>query len=197
MEVLINFIKDIYPLSNESFQKLLSITQVVSYKSGTHLCELGAVNDKIFFILDGVTRTYMKESSDGPEINKSIACSGNLASSLKSAIDKSPAKIACQCLTDCLMVAVDEEQLTSFRENSNEFSEFMYRALEVEYTKLEESLIDLLSKDATQRYLILRERIKNIDQLIPQYHIASHLGITPIQLSRIRKKLLTAAKKED
>lgn len=190
MEILINFIKEIYPLSNEGFQKLLSISQVVSYKAGDHLCEIGAVNNRIFFILNGVTRTYMKESPDSTEINKSICHSGSLATSLKSAIDRSPAKIACQCLTDALIVETKEEDLAKFRQESQEFSEFMYRALEVEYTKLEENLIDLLSKNATERYLDLRQKIKNIDQLIPQYHIASHLGITPIQLSRIRKKLL-------
>lgn len=191
MEILINLIKDIYPLSNEDFQKLLSIAQVTPYKAGDHLCELGSINNKVFFILNGVTRTYMKETSDSPEINKSIAYSGNMATSLKSAINKTPARIACQCLTDCLIVEVREDELTKFRQQSSEFSEFMYRALEREYTKLEEALIDVLSKDATERYLILRKKIKNIDQLIPQYHIASHLGITPIQLSRIRKKLLT------
>ncbi|MDO6737857.1 Crp/Fnr family transcriptional regulator [Wenyingzhuangia sp. 2_MG-2023] len=190
MEVLINFVKEIYPLSNEGFQKLLSISEIVSYKAGDHLCELGSVNDRIFFILNGVTRTYMKETPESSEINKSICFTGNLATSLKSAINKSPANIACQCLTDCLIVETKEEDLSRLRQESQEFSEFMYRTLEVEYTKLEESLIDLLSKNATERYLVLREKIKDIDQLIPQYHIASHLGITPIQLSRIRKKLL-------
>lgn len=190
MEILINYIKEIYPLPNEDFQTLLSISEVVSYKSGDHLCDLDSVNDRIFFILKGVTRTYMKENNDSSEVNKAICCSGSLATSLKSVIDQSPARIACQCLTDCLVVEVKNEELLNLRQSSREFSEFMYRAIEVEYLKLEESLIDLLSKNATERYLILRKKIKNIDQLIPQYHIASHLGITPIQLSRIRKKLL-------
>ncbi|MGY5351224.1 Crp/Fnr family transcriptional regulator [Wenyingzhuangia sp. IMCC45533] len=190
MEVLINFIKNIHPLSNETFQKLLSISEIVSYRSGDHLCKIGEVNDKVFFILKGVTRTYMKESPNSLEINKSIACSGSLATSLKSSINNEPAKIACQALTDSVIVCTKQEELSNLREESVEFSQFMFKALEIEYTKLEESLIDLLSKDATQRYLILRQKIKDIDQLIPQYHIASHLGITPIQLSRIRKKLL-------
>ncbi len=191
MEVLINFIKSVHPLSNETFQKLLSISEIVSYRAGDHLCELGSVNNKLFFILKGVTRTYMKESPNSIEINKSIACSGSLATSLKSAIKSEPANIACQALTDSVIVVTREEELIKLREESPEFSLFMYKALELEYTKLEEALINLLSKDATERYLILRKRIKDIDQLIPQYHIASHLGITPIQLSRIRKKLLT------
>ena len=48
---------------------------------------------------------------------------------------------------------------------------------------------ELLSMNATQRYLSLRKQIPNIDNLIPQYQIASYLSITPVQLSRIRAKL--------
>jgi len=36
-----------------------------------------------------------------------------------------------------------------------------------------------LTLDATQRYLKLRTQIPNIDDLIPQYQIASYLSITP------------------
>jgi len=194
MEILINFIKDIHPLSNNSFQKLLSISEVVSYKSGEHLCKIGDINHKIYFILNGITRTYIKETPDSPEVNKAIACSGSLTSSLRSAVTLTPTNIGCQCLTDCLMLVVDENALAKLRKEYNDFSEFMYRALELEYTKLEENIVNLLSKDATERYLILRKKIKDIDKLIPQYHIASHLGITPIQLSRIRKKLLITDK---
>ena len=43
--------------------------------------------------------------------------------------------------------------------------------------------------DATQRYLKLCKKIPDIESLIPQYQIASYLGITPVQLSRIRKKM--------
>lgn len=191
MEQLLRYINDIYPLPSEKLQKLLNISQLVSYKSGEHLTELGTVNHKVFFIVNGVTRTYMKETPQSQEINKSLAGAGSMASSIKSSMNKTPAKIACQCLTDCIILEIEERELIELRSQCIDFSEFMYKALQFEYTKIEEALLDLLSKDATQRYLILRTKIKDIDQLIPQYHIASHLGITPIQLSRIRKKLLS------
>jgi hypothetical protein len=44
-------------------------------------------------------------------------------------------------------------------------------------------------ENATERYLKLRSKHPNIDQRIQQLHLASHLGITPTQLSRIRKEL--------
>ena len=190
MDTFLKFINNIHPLPEETLQNFLRLAKVQSYKSGDYLCEIGLVNNKLFFVIDGVTRTYMKTNPDAQEINKSIAAPGQLAGSLKSAIDKSPALIACQALTDVIVVEVTFDDLAKLRKKFPEFSEFMYKTVEREYTRLEESLIDLLSKNATERYLILRKNIKNIDQLIPQFQIASHLGITPIQLSRIRKKLL-------
>lgn len=190
MDTFLDFINNIYPLPEKALKKLLGYAQIRSYKSGEHLCKIGTINNKLYFIIDGITRTYMKTGDDGPEINKSIAAPGQLAASLKSAMDKAPALIACQALTDIVVVEVTVDKLASLRQEYPEFAEFMYKTIELEYIKLEISLINLLSKNATERYLILRENIKNIDQLIPQFQIASHLGITPIQLSRIRKKLL-------
>jgi CRP-like cAMP-binding protein len=66
------------------------------------------------------------------------------------------------------------------------------KVLEENFIKLEVGNIQLATMSATERYLALRKRIPRIDNYISQFHIASHLGITPIQLSRIRKGLLTS-----
>ncbi len=59
-----------------------------------------------------------------------------------------------------------------------------YYFLEKERKELEMAL-----QDATQRYFNFREQFPTLEQLIPQYHIASYLGISATQLSRIRRKL--------
>jgi CRP-like cAMP-binding protein len=47
----------------------------------------------------------------------------------------------------------------------------------------------LLSEDAATRYLSFQKDYPGLEDKIPQYQIASYLGITPVALSRIRKKL--------
>jgi DNA-binding MarR family transcriptional regulator len=47
----------------------------------------------------------------------------------------------------------------------------------------------LVMENATTRYLKFLANHPNIDNRIPLQYIASHLGITPTQLSRIRKDL--------
>ncbi|GAB3642608.1 hypothetical protein [Spirosoma arcticum] len=43
--------------------------------------------------------------------------------------------------------------------------------------------------DAGQRYEQFQRDYGHLEPLIPQYHIASYLGVTPTQLSRIRRSM--------
>jgi hypothetical protein len=46
-----------------------------------------------------------------------------------------------------------------------------------------------VQEDASQRYVRFIQDYPFLVERLPQHHIASHLGITPTQLSRIRKKI--------
>ena len=46
--------------------------------------------------------------------------------------------------------------------------------------------VEIVLLEANKRYAIFKKEYPQLEQLIPQYHIASYLGITPTQLSRIR-----------
>jgi hypothetical protein len=46
--------------------------------------------------------------------------------------------------------------------------------------------IELVLLRADERYRIFKEEYPTLENLISQYHVASYLGITPTQLSRIR-----------
>ena len=57
------------------------------------------------------------------------------------------------------------------------------------FLEKEQKEIEMALLDADKRYLLMREKFPHIENEIPQYHIASYLGISPTQLSRIRKNL--------
>jgi len=52
----------------------------------------------------------------------------------------------------------------------------------------EQKEVEIILHDAEQRYSTFQNQYPDLEQLIPQYHIASYLGVTPTQLSRIRRK---------
>ena len=53
----------------------------------------------------------------------------------------------------------------------------------------EQREIQLVLLDAAERYQIFRAEFPELEQLIPQYQVAAYLGVSPTQLSRIRKKM--------
>lgn len=65
------------------------------------------------------------------------------------------------------------------------------KVIEQDFLFQEQRVLDLSLLNATERYLKLQKEISNIENILPQYHIASYLNITPVQLSRIRKDLVS------
>ena len=53
----------------------------------------------------------------------------------------------------------------------------------------EKRQISFAAQNATDRYLTFLEEYPSLPERVPQWLIASYLGITPTQLSRIRKDL--------
>ena len=57
------------------------------------------------------------------------------------------------------------------------------------FLEKERKELEIVMLNATERYQLFQAEFPKIEQYIPQYHVASYLGITPIQLSRIRHRL--------
>lgn len=58
------------------------------------------------------------------------------------------------------------------------------------FIQKEERELEIVLLNADKRYHLFKTQFPNLEQLIPQYHIASYLGITPTQLSRIRRGIV-------
>jgi CRP-like cAMP-binding protein len=55
---------------------------------------------------------------------------------------------------------------------------------------LEERMVGLLMQTPEERYLeLLSNKKSKIQERVPQHYIANYLGITPVSMSRIRKRL--------
>ena len=141
-------------------------------------------------LVSGLVRCYLITES-GKEFNKSFYLPIGFVGSLTALIKRKPSLFVFEALSDCKLYEVDYYKLIELCKNNEQVNMLYSKVLEVVYVMYERRLIELISLDAKGRYLALRKQIPKVDELIPQYHIASYLGITPVQLSRIRKKLDT------
>lgn len=188
MEPLHKFMNSISPLSKESYEAYMGVCEKKKFTAGTVLLEIGTIPDKIHFIQSGIARSY-SISDKGVEYIRSLISTNNILASTEALIKKTPSTLACQCLTDCELLEVDYDKLFTLFQTKIEVALWYLKTAELHYAHVQKINDELLTLNATERYLRLQKRIPNIDNRINQYHIAANLGITPIQLSRIRKKL--------
>ena len=87
------------------------------------------------------------------------------------------------------MYRVNFKEFMKLTKTDIHISNLYSRVLEYAFRNFGSKIHDLSVLNATDRYLKLRQKIPRIESLVSQYHIASYLNITPVQLSRIRKKL--------
>ncbi|MCB2205840.1 Crp/Fnr family transcriptional regulator [bacterium] len=140
------------------------------------------------FICKGVYRAFYR-TPEGVEYNKTFFPEGTFMVALTAMVTGQPNLINLQALEDSKLLLLDYAQLLALYDRWPLLERMARRIIEFEWAKKEIREIRLVTDDATTRYEVFREEHPGLEQRIPQYHIASYLGVTPIQLSRIRKKL--------
>ena len=140
-------------------------------------------------------RAYLS-SENGKEFNKNFFMPFSFVGALTALIQNQPSKLTYEALTKCSVYEVSFTDIIDLCKEDINISNLYNRILEHVYIRYEERQLELISMDAKDRYLTLRKKIPNIDELIPQYQIASYLSITPVQLSRIRRKIKREEKKD-
>ncbi|AOW20222.1 Crp/Fnr family transcriptional regulator [Urechidicola croceus] len=192
MKTLINYLNQISPISNTSIKKFDEIFQYKNYNSNDKLCEFGQIPDKVHYLISGVVRIYMI-TDKGTEYNRTIYSDGNILGALGSLIKNKPSEYTIECLTDCTIIEANYNKIIEISEKYLDVAILHRKFLENFYIHHTNINVELITLNATERYYRLRERIPNIDNLISQKHIASYLGITAVQFSRLKKTFFQKA----
>ncbi len=148
----------------------------------------GNCAQQIGFLKKGIIRAFFL-NEEGKEYNKQFFMAPSIIGVYSSLITKQPAKIAQQALTDCEILVANYEELEKLYNKFHDLERLGRKIAEYYFLEKEEKEIQMALLDADKRYLIMRQKFPNIEAIIPQYYIASYLGISPTQLSRIRRKL--------
>ena len=105
-------------------------------------------------------------------------------------LTSSPSLLEFEAIEDSLIVEIEFAGYRDIMLEKDDLKLFQIHYLEKNWLLAKDSReIEIVQKDAAARYLRFREEYPALIKRLPQYHIASHLGITPTQLSRIRKNM--------
>lgn len=181
--------KEYQDFSDKSFEEFKEICFVKEVKKGEVLQDIYSPAKYIYFICKGILRTYYL-SEDGATYTKNLFSENYFSASKASLITGDDSYLCIDALEDSIVVFIDFKGYKNLIETNVEFKDFYINYLEKNWIIIKEkNEISLILDDASVRYQNFIERNPNIESRIPLHHIADHLGITPTQLSRIRKKL--------
>ena len=182
------FLKKFSDIPESSFEKLKNLAVYRQFPAKTVIASAGDIPKKCYLLISGVLRAYIVTES-GKVYNKRLYSPISFAGALTAIIKNEPSEITYESLTEAKVFEVDFEAFKQLCREDFQIGKLYVRILEEVFVAYEERNLDLMRLDSTELYKKLRKQIPNIDELIPQYQIAAYLGITPVQLSRIRQKL--------
>lgn len=187
IQALRNYIHTLYPVSDTTWEKMRVLFGEVYLRKGDLFIGDGEMATHIGFLDSGIMRAFYR-TDNGTEYNKHFFVPYCFIGGYSSLVTGRPNQIIQEALSDCHIYSAPFEQLTALYDSCPDFERATRRLAELFFAQKEQREIDIVLLDAEQRYIILQKQFPKLEQQIPQYHIASYLGVTPTQLSRIRKK---------
>lgn len=176
-------------ISDSTWKSFKGITHVRRQKKDSYMYAVGEIPRTFAYLCEGLIRCFVCDEK-GTEYNKNFFSEGSFPGSMVALLTSSPSTTGFEALEDCLLIEIDFAAYRQLLLQNNELKLFQIHYLEKHWL-LNKDLreIEIVQDEATIRYLKFIEEHPLLVERLAQYHIASHLGITPTQLSRIRKKI--------
>ena len=184
---LVNYFSSITPLSREEADGIAESMQVRSYEKGEYLLREGQIAMSSYFILEGCVREYIL--NDGEEKTTNFFTEEQWAISLNSFNPQNTSKHNWVCTENTVVVVGDEEQSQKLFKKFPRLETVSRIVMEAVFSEQMEAATSYTTDSPEQRYKKMLDSRPDLFQRIPQYQLASYIGVKPESLSRIRKRI--------
>ncbi|TAL33642.1 MAG: Crp/Fnr family transcriptional regulator [Spirochaetes bacterium] len=170
------------------WQKVARMIKPLRIRKNEHFINIGEVADKLGFIKSGIFRVYYV-TDDGDEKILVFRNENHFLTAFSAFLNGTPSWYAIQALEDSVLLCFTLKEYTRIMANDSCWNTLTRKYVENLFIEKEQRERGFLSENAMTRYITFQQSYPGIEGRIPQYYIASYLGITPVALSRIRKKM--------
>lgn len=174
-------------LTDEEALAFTECIPVKSFKKGVILLREGQVSRDSYFVIEGCVRKYY--IIDGEERTTEFFVEDESIASLQSYKNKIPANHYFECVEDCKLAVLNYEKEQELFKRVPKYEALCRMSMEDDFGEQQEALATFMTSSPEKRYKNLLEKRPDLIQRVPQYHLASYLGVKPESLSRIRKRL--------
>ncbi len=185
-DLLFDFISKYISLTDDEKNAILSLDIFRSVKKGTILLKEGQKSKDSYFVLQGCIRTYYVVDSE----EKTTAFYTEMdALTPPCVVTQTPSEYYISCVEDTILTVSNSDMEV---EVNSKFPKFdaMCKILSEELLAKQRIDFDAFKTSSPeQRYTNLIQNRPDLIQRVPQYQLASYLGIKPESLSRLRARI--------
>jgi len=186
MQILIDSIRQMISVSDDETQLLKQLFTEKHIKKGEHFLSEGQVCRTVAIISSGLVRYYVND--DGNDGTYYFGSEGNFVCDYESFLPQVPSTKNIQALEDTSLYIISYDGLQQLYQGIKEGERLGRLGIEQVFVNVLQQLTSFYKDSPEERYRRFLQSYSGISQRVPQYYIASYVGIKPQSLSRIRKR---------
>ena len=183
----INKIKSISDIPDEQIKEMFRISQLKKINKGDCFIREGEIPQNIGFVIKGLFRYYYLDIK-GNDFTKGFFPENSFITSYSALIQNRESYYSIEAFEDSLVMIVNYNKWRKLVENNLFWNKLLLHFIENAYCTKEAREREFLLFDAETRYKTFLNTYPNLEKRIKQHLVASYIGISPVSLSRIRKK---------
>lgn len=188
-ENILNNIKRYVPLNEADEKDFISIIRTTKVKRRQFIVQPNFICTHQTYVHEGAFRSYFV-NDEGVDHTIQFAIEDWFISDFNSYISQTPASLFVEALEDAIVHQIAYDDVENLCDSNPKFERFFRLVAQKSFAFAQRRVLSNLGKSAEERYLEFLSLYPSIVQRVPQYALASYLGMSPEFLSKIRKRLV-------
>lgn len=176
-------------LDTNEVELLVNESNIKKFEKGTLLLKEGQIAKNCYLVLQGCLREY--QLKNGIEKSTAFYLEGDSVAMFTSQKKQQISTRFLECVENAILVLSDEDIEKEMCRLIPRLNSIIQQKIEEAAGNIQDRLAAYIVSTPEEKYKQLLESKPEIFNRVPQYQIASYIGVTPESLSRIRKRLMT------
>jgi CRP-like cAMP-binding protein len=181
-------------ISQAVIDRLAETAVLRTVEKGAHILEADEIAEQLFFISAGLIRYYYIDERGGEERTGQFFDVDTVYTDVTSFVSQTRSRQYIQALESSVIICISRKIIYEAYVSDHAIERFGRLMLEQALIGSQQRTSSFMSESVEERYRRLMGGRQDLAQRVPQYILATYLGITPEALSRIRRRSTQACR---